>query len=53
VKIDPRTGLLATPGQSDSIFEYFREEFVPSHGADEQHPLPGNRGTDDLLRDIF
>ncbi|MCD8522672.1 MAG: penicillin-binding protein 1A [Saccharospirillaceae bacterium] len=30
VRIDPETGLLAAPGQSNAIFEYFREEDVPS-----------------------
>ncbi|WP_260998221.1 penicillin-binding protein 1A [Thalassolituus hydrocarboniclasticus] len=30
VRIDPETGLLATPGQSNAIFEYFKEEDVPS-----------------------
>ncbi len=30
VRIDPETGLLAAPGQNNAIFEYFREEDVPS-----------------------
>jgi penicillin-binding protein 1A len=30
VRIDPKTGLLARPGQSDAIFEYFRVENVPT-----------------------
>ncbi len=30
VRIDPTTGLLASPGQPDAIFEYFREENVPT-----------------------
>ena len=29
VRIDAETGLLATPGQSNTLFEYFREENVP------------------------
>jgi penicillin-binding protein 1A len=29
VKIDPGTGLLAKPGQTDAIFEFFRVEQVP------------------------
>jgi len=33
VRIDPKTGLLAAPGQNDSIFEYFREENVPTETA--------------------
>lgn len=30
VRIDPKTGELARPGQSEAIFEYFRVEKVPS-----------------------
>lgn len=30
VRIDPKTGLLAQPGQTDAIFEYFRVENVPT-----------------------
>ncbi|WP_430460409.1 penicillin-binding protein 1A [Thalassolituus sp. LLYu03] len=33
VRIDPATGLLARPGQTDAIFEYFREEDVPHEFA--------------------
>ena len=33
VRIDPVTGLLAAPGQKDAIFEFFREENVPSESA--------------------
>ena len=29
VRIDAETGLLAAPGQSNTLFEYFREENVP------------------------
>ena len=32
-RIDPETGLLAAPGQTDAIFEYFREENVPKETA--------------------
>ncbi|ARN74203.1 penicillin-binding protein 1A [Oceanicoccus sagamiensis] len=34
VKIDPTTGLLAKPGQSNAIFEIFREELAPTKEAD-------------------
>jgi len=34
VRIDPASGLLAGSGQSDAIFETFREEFVPQQTAD-------------------
>ena len=33
VRIDPETGLLARPGQPDAIFEYFREENVPTESV--------------------
>ncbi len=33
VKIDPRTGLLAYPGQPNAIFEVFRQETAPSQTA--------------------
>lgn len=53
VRIDPNTGLLAQAGQSDAIFEYFREEYVPRQGATEDPHKAGNLGTDDLIQDIF
>jgi penicillin-binding protein 1A len=34
VRIDPASGLLAGSGQSDAIFETFREEFVPQQTSD-------------------
>jgi penicillin-binding protein 1A len=34
VRIDPGTGLLAGSGQTDAIFETFREENVPSRSSD-------------------
>lgn len=40
VKIDPKTGLLAHPGQHDAIFEIFREEYAPTEVApDSQSPV--------------
>ncbi|WP_315853556.1 penicillin-binding protein 1A [Marinobacterium arenosum] len=33
VKIDPKTGLLAYPGQEDAIFEVFREDNAPTRVA--------------------
>jgi penicillin-binding protein 1A len=33
IRIDPETGLLAYPGQSNAIFEYFREDNVPTETA--------------------
>ena len=34
VRIDPVSGLLAGSGQSDAIFETFREEFVPQQSSE-------------------
>ena len=53
VRIDPDTGQLASSGQGNAIFEYFREEYVPAQGAQEEGPGSGGQGTDDLLKDIF
>jgi penicillin-binding protein 1A len=53
VRIDPDTGLLASPGQRNAIFEYFREEYVPTRGTQEDGPGALSRGTDDLVKDIF
>lgn len=33
VRIDPTTGLLAAPGQHDAIFEFFKEETIPTESA--------------------
>jgi len=52
VRIDPDTGLLASSRQKNGIFEYFREEYVPRM-TDGEAIGSGNRGTDDLVRDIF
>ena len=54
VKIDPTTGLLAKPGQSNAIFELFREEHVPKEevSKDAMADLPGN--VDEITpEDIF
>ncbi|MEQ8262319.1 penicillin-binding protein 1A [Pseudohaliea sp.] len=53
VRIDPETGRLAGAGDSDAIFEYFREEYVPAPGEGGGEDVPGKTGTDDLIRDIF
>lgn len=53
VRIDPDTGMLAGSRQKNAIFEYFREEYVPSQGADGDEPGSIGQGTDDLVRDIF
>ena len=53
VRIDPDTGLLANPGQSNAIFEYFPEEDVPGQMNGDTGENPGSQGTDALVRDIF
>ena len=54
VKIDPKTGLLAKPGQTDAIFELFRTELAPSQVASD---MPSNNNSlevgDVFQEDIF
>ena len=52
VKIDPETGYLASTGQADAIFEYFREEHVPQQTAGRGEQI-GEMGTEDLVEEIF
>jgi penicillin-binding protein 1A len=53
VRIDPDTGALAGSRQANAIFEYFREEYVPRRDPDNAEPGDGERGTEELVRDIF
>ncbi len=54
VRINPATGELAAPGDSDAIFEYFREESVPrSSGDTNGTKRRGEQREDNLVRDIF
>lgn len=48
VKIDPRSGQLAYPGQDDSIYEYFRKENIPTGYA-----TPSNSGTKNAEEELF
>ncbi|WP_246624677.1 penicillin-binding protein 1A [Oceanobacter mangrovi] len=41
VRIDPKTGLLAAPGQQDAIFEYFRSENTPTETVLPQYSPDG------------
>jgi len=43
VRIDPETGLLARPGDSDAIYETFREDYAPTEMA----PAGGSYAGDD------
>lgn len=53
VRIDPATGQLAGSTQSDAIFEFFREEYVPQQTARSDGLPEGDAGLDDLVSDIF
>jgi penicillin-binding protein 1A len=53
VRIDPETGLLASPGQKNAISEYFREENVPKRGDTEDSPNSTNADTDNLMEELF
>ncbi|MDI3324690.1 penicillin-binding protein 1A [Pontibacterium granulatum] len=51
VKIDPKTGLLANPGQKGALFEYFREDDAPTEmAAQAGSSQSGNGGA---TEDIF
>ena len=52
-RIDPTTGQLARPGQSDAIFELFREEYVPATST--IRPADAGRSSDptDVIQDLF
>ncbi|WP_372830756.1 penicillin-binding protein 1A [Pontibacterium sp.] len=49
VKIDPKTGLLATPGQSNALFEYFREDDAPTEMAAQSDKQQGGSETEDIF----
>ena len=48
VKIDPKTGQLAYPGQTDAVFEFFREENVPTGFA-----APSSLSNKNQAEDLF
>lgn len=51
VRIDPTTGLLAAPGQTDAIFEYFREGTAPTEYARRQddNPYSESAGSGEMI----
>jgi len=55
VRIDPETGLLAAPGQSNALFEYFKEEDVPSQPVKLSLPdnNDGSSNTDLVPEQLF
>ena len=48
VKIDPKSGKRAYPGQTDAIYEFFRLKNVPSGYA-----APSSRGTTNAAEELF
>jgi len=53
VKIDPQTGQLASAGQRNAIFEYFKKENVPQRYATGANSQSGDPGISDQINDIF
>lgn len=54
VKIDPKTGLLARPGQKNAIFEIFRSEFVPTQETPNSTDVGNALETGEIMQqDIF
>lgn len=51
VRIDPKTGLLATPEQKDALFEYFREDDAPTEMAAQADN--SQNGSGGATEDIF
>ncbi len=49
VKIDPKTGLLAAPGQQGALFEYFREDDAPTEMALQAEQQQSGESTEDLF----
>ncbi|MGB0466299.1 MAG: penicillin-binding protein 1A [Pontibacterium sp.] len=49
VKIDPKTGLLAYPGQGNAIFEYFREADAPTEMAIPAGKQQSGNSTEDIF----
>ncbi|NOX08872.1 MAG: penicillin-binding protein 1A [Gammaproteobacteria bacterium] len=49
VRIDPKTGLLASSGQKDAIFETFRSAYVPRVSYDDRSINVDDNGDDDPL----
>jgi penicillin-binding protein 1A len=54
VKIDPTTGLLAKPGQSDAIFEIFLEELAPTEESGNEAVSADSSQIENIIEeDIF
>jgi penicillin-binding protein 1A len=53
VRIDPATGLLAGSGQSDAVFETFREEDVPRQSSDAMGAGGAHGAADGATEQLF
>ncbi len=53
VKIDPGTGLLAKPGQSNAIFEIFQEELAPQEMVENESTIDQLEEEEVTTEDIF
>ena len=54
VKIDPATGMLAKPGQTNAMFEIFRQELAPTKQADSDDTSGANSNIEEVMtEDIF
>lgn len=53
VKIDPRSGQPASPGQGNAIFEYFRKDTVPRYNAREAQQREFESKVSDQMNEIF
>lgn len=53
VKIDPETGQMASAGQRNAIFEYFKSDTVPRRAAHDDAHRFGDSGAYDQINDIF
>ncbi|GAB5413991.1 MAG: penicillin-binding protein 1A [Congregibacter sp.] len=51
IRINPETGLVASAGDKNAIFEYFRTENIPE--ASDDSSRGELQGTDDLIQEIF
>lgn len=54
VKIDPATGMLAKPGQTNAMFEIFRQELAPTKQAGSDDTSGANSNIEEVMaEDIF
>ncbi|MCK4869496.1 MAG: penicillin-binding protein 1A [Gammaproteobacteria bacterium] len=51
VRIDPKTGLLAYPGQKNAIFELFRKQYAPTQSTQNSDNSNSNSGNNNSSND--